>query len=172
MEALPLVALTVIAVLGGIVGVVVAVRSGGGGGREAGTRDPQEEGLLRVSAEIHTGWEQTLVGLVRELYLPRGAEDIAYGALYLEPRTDRRMFIRTRSEIGRGFLGTVDITPGRGSTHVAYAILRLPGDEQLHARVLDFELRLISAIRSVDRDASVRLAADALRELDRRRPID
>jgi hypothetical protein len=169
MDMLPLILLTLVAVVGAIAGVVVALRSGADDRDAPALGDGQEEGLLRVSAEIHTGWEQTLVALVRELSLPRGAQDIAYGALYLEPRTEHRLFVRTRSEIGRGFLGAVDIRPGRGSTRVSYAIVRLPGDEQLHARVLDFELGLISAIRRIDRDANVRLAADALRELDRPR---
>jgi hypothetical protein len=168
MNLLPLVALILLAVAGAVAGVVVALRSGGPGGQQSGVGDRQE-GLLRVSAEIHTGWEQTLLGVIRELQLPRGAQDVAYGALYLEPRTEHRMLVRTRSEIGRGFLGAIDITPRRGPTHLTYSILRLPGDEQLHSRVLDFELQLISAVRKIDGRANVRLAAEAIREFDRPR---
>jgi hypothetical protein len=165
---LPLIVLTAVAVVGAAVGVLVALRSAAA---EVGAppRDEQEQGLLRVTGEIHTGWEQTLIGLIRELRLPRDANDIAYGALYLESRSEHRMFVRTRSEIGRGFLGAIDIVPRRGPTQIAYSILRLPGDEQLHARVLDFELDLIAAMRRVDGNANVHLAAEALREFDRPR---
>jgi hypothetical protein len=52
---------------------------------------------------------------------------------------------------------------------VAYSILRLPGDDKLHARVLDFELDLIAAMRRIDANANVHLAAEALREFDRPR---
>ena len=170
-QLLPLIILTVVAVAGAAIGVAVALRSGQTGPKDTRLGD-QQEGLLRVSAEIHTGWEQTLLGLTRELRLPRTSQDVAYGALYLEPRTEHRVFVRTRSEIGRGFVGAIDIIPRRGApTHVTYAILRLPGDEQLHARVLDFELQLISVVRKIDPRANVRLAADAIREFDRPRTI-
>lgn len=168
MPLLLLVLLVALAAVGAAVGVVVAVRAGGGG--TTALRAPEgEQGLLRISAEVRTGWEQTLVGLIRELRLPRDLEGVAYGALYLEQRSEHRMAVRTRSEIGRGFLGAIDIEPRRGSTAVTYAILRLPGDEDLHARVLDLELDLISALRRIDADASIHLAADALRELGRQR---
>lgn len=170
MQFLPTIALTVLAVAGATVGVIAALRSG----RTGGTGQPradQEQGLLRVTAEVHTGWEQTLIGLIRELQLPRTAQDLGYGSLYLESSTEHRMFVRTRSEIGRGFLGAIDIVPRRGPTHLTYAILRLPGDEQLQGQVLDFELRLISALRRVDPGVSVRLAADALRAFDRARAM-
>jgi hypothetical protein len=168
MQFLPTIALTLLALAGAAVGVVAALR----GGRTSTPGRPggdQEQGLLRVTAEIHTGWEQTLIGLIRELQLPRSAQDIAYGSLYLEASTEHRMFVRTRSEIGRGFLGAIDIVPRRGPTHLTYAIIRLPGDDQLQGRVLDFELRLIAALRQVDPGANVRLAADALRDFDRPR---
>lgn len=169
MELLPLIVLTAVAVIGATIGVVVALRSGGSGQQPTRATVDQQEGLLRVNAEIHTGWEQTLLGIVRELYLPRSDDAVAYGALYLEPTTEHRMFVRTRSEIGRGFVGAIDIIPRRGPTRLTYAILRLPGDEVLHGRVLDFELHLISAIRKIDTNANVHLAADALREIDRPR---
>lgn len=169
MNPLPLIVLTAVAVIGAAIGVLVALRSAAAGEAGGPPRDQQEQGLLRVTGEIHTGWEQTLIGLIRELQLPRNVNDIPYGALYLESRSEHRMYVRTRSEIGRGFLGAIDITPRRGPTRIAYSILRLPGDEQLHARVLDFELDLISAMRRVDRNADVHLAAEALREFDRPR---
>ena len=171
MNLLPLLALTVIAVLGAAVGVAVALRSGETRTPGTGSRN-EEEGLLRVSGEIHTGWEQTLIALIRELHLPRNGADVPYGALYLESSTEHRLYVRTRSEIGRGFLGAIDLTPQRGPTRVAYSILRLPGDEHLHARVLDFELDLIAAMRRVDANANVHLAADALREFERSRRVE
>lgn len=164
MDLLPLIALSLIAVVGATIGVVVAVRSGGV--PVAGSSN-QQEGLLRVNAEVHTGWEQTLLGVTRELQLPLRAQDVGYGAFYLETRSEHRMFVRTRSEIGRGFVGAIDIHPRRGPTDLTYSILRLPGDDRLHAKVLDFELQLISAIRKIDPNANVRLAAEALREFDR-----
>jgi hypothetical protein len=45
--------------------------------------------------------------------------------------------------------------------------VRLPGDESVHAAVLQFELLLIEAIRRVDANADVRLVGRALRDLDR-----
>jgi hypothetical protein len=169
MNLLPLIVLTVVAVAGAAIGVLVALRSERAGAVGTPPRDEREQGLVRLTGEIHTGWEQTLIGLIRELRLPRESNDVAYGALYLESRSEHRMYVRTRSEIGRGFLGVIDITPRRGPTQVTYSIRRLPGDDQLHARVLDFELDLISAIRRIDTNSNVHLAAEALREFDRPR---
>ncbi|GAA4756962.1 hypothetical protein GCM10025783_32950 [Amnibacterium soli] len=169
MNLVPLIVLTAIAVVGAVIGVLMALRGERTGASGASAHDEQEQGLVRLTGEIHTGWEQTLIGLIRELRLPRDANDIAYGALYLESRSEHRMHVRTRSEIGRGFLGVIDITPRRGPTQLTYSIRRLPGDDQLHARVLDFELDLISAVRRIDANANVHLAAEALREFDRPR---
>lgn len=171
MNLLPLIVLTAVAVLGAALGVLVALRSERASAVGALPREEQEQGLLRVTGQIHTGWEQTLIGLIRELQLPRDPGDVAYGALYLESRTEHRLHVRTRSEIGRGFLGIIDIVPRRGPTEVTYSILRLPGDDQLHARVLDFELDLIAAMRRLDAHANVHLAAEALREFDRPRQV-
>jgi hypothetical protein len=169
MNLVPLIVLTAIAVVGAVIGVLVALRGERTGATGASAHDEQEQGLVRLTGEVHTGWEQTLIGLIRELRLPRDANDVAYGALYLESRSEHRMHVRTRSEIGRGFLGVIDITPRRGPTQLTYSIRRLPGDDQLHARVLDFELDLISALRRIDANANVHLAAEALREFDRPR---
>jgi hypothetical protein len=169
MNPLPLIVLTAVALAGAALGVLLTLRGERTGAAGTPPRDEREQGLLRVTGEIHTGWEQTLIGLIRELQLPREASDVAYGALYLESRSEHRMHVRTRSEIGRGFLGVIDIVPRRGPTRVTYSILRLPGDDQLHARVLDFELDLIAAMRRIDRHADVHLAAEALREFDRPR---
>ena len=166
MDLLLPVVLTAIAVAGAVVGIAVALRSGGSD-RAPGSLGGQQ-GLLRMTAEVHTGWEQTLLGLVRELGLPRGAGELRYGQLYVETRSEQRLLVRSRSEIGRGFVGAIDLDPRRGLTRVTYAILRLPGDEALHAQVLDLELLLISALRRIDRNVNVQLAADALRDFNRR----
>lgn len=163
------VVLTVLAVAGAVIGVLVALRSGDGQPQPRGTVGG-EQGLLRMTAEVHTGWEQTLLGLVRELGLPRGAGELRYGQLYVETRSEQRLLVRSRSEIGRGFIGAVDLEPRRGFTRVTYAILRLPGDETLNAQVLDLELHLIGALRRIDPDVDVQLAGDALRDFNRRVP--
>lgn len=166
MDLLLPVLLTLLAVAGAATGIGVALRSGGSDRSPSAVH--REQGLLRLTAEVHTGWEQTLLGLVRELGLPRGAGELRYGQLYVETRTEQRLLVRTRSEIGRGFVGAIDLEPSRGLTRVSYAILRLPGDEALHAQVLDLELHLIAALRRIDRDVNVQLAADALRDFNRR----
>ena len=158
--------LTLLAVSGAVTGIVVALRSGGE--ERATGAIGGEQGLLRLTADVHTGWEQTLLGLIRELGLPRGAGELRYGQLYVETRTEQRLLVRSRSEIGRGFVGAIDLEPRRGVTRVTYAILRLPGDEGLHAQVLDLELHLIASLRRIDRDVNAQLAADALREFNRR----
>ncbi len=164
MDLLPVVLLTVLALVGAGVGVALAVSGAGLRSRGDGQRDT---GLLRVTAEVHTGWEQTLLGLYRELGLPRQPDGLAYGALYVEPQNEQRLLLRSRSEIGRGFLGAADIQPGRRSTTVRYTILRLPGDDRVRDRVLDLELQIITALRRIDRDVEVQLSGGALRELER-----
>jgi hypothetical protein len=163
------VVLTALAVLGAVVAVTVALRSGRAGGpaRRSATA---ERGLLRITASVHTGWEQTVLGLIREIGLPLEPTDLSYGRLYLQRVTEERTLIRSRSEIGRGFLGAIDITPARGATRVQYAILRLPGDDRINTAVLDLELRLVTALRRVDAHVDLQLSADALRNLDGVRP--
>lgn len=161
MELLPAILLTLLAVVGAAVGVVVALSNAQARDQKTARAEP---GLLRVTADVHTGWEQTLLGLHRELGLPRRAEDVPYAGLYLEPLHERQLLIRSRSEIGRGFLGITDITPGRGRTAVTYRILRLPGDERVRESVLGLELQLVRALRRIDRTVSVQLAGGPLRE--------
>jgi hypothetical protein len=163
------VVLTALAVLGAVVAVTVALRAGRSGGRARRTATA-ERGRLRITAAVHTGWEQTVLGLIREIGLPLEPTDLPYGRLYLQRVTEERTLIRSRSEIGRGFLGAVDITPGRGSTRVQYAILRLPGDDRINSAVLDLELRIVTALRQVDPRVDLQLSADALRNLDGIRP--
>ena len=176
MQLLPVLALSLLALVGAVIGVAAATRVTGDRGRSQSARD-RGQGLLRMTAEVHTGWEQTLIGLIRGLALPRRPDEVGYGQLYVEAQTEHRVLVRTRSEIGRGFIGAVDIEPTRGPTRVSYAILRLPGDEELQMRVLELELQIISVLRRIDHDVNVHLAADALRNFDSARqtvvePVD
>lgn len=164
--------LSLLAVLGAVIGVAAALRSGGPGDRARRARG-SEQGLQRIVASVHTGWEQTLIGLIRELSLPRTIEGLRYGQLYLEMQSEQRILLRTRSEIGRGFLAAVDLVPERGRTRVVYAILRLPGDEDLNQQVLDLELRVIAALRRLDPNLDAQLSGEALRNYGRlREPAD
>lgn len=165
------VVLTALAVLGAVVAVTVALRAGRSGGRGRRTATA-ERGRLRITAAVHTGWEQTVLGFIREIGLPLEPTDLPYGRLYLQRVTEERTLIRSRSEIGRGFLGAIDIVPARGFTRVQYAILRLPGDDRLNTAVLDLELRIVTALRRVDAHVDLQLSADALRNLDGVRPAD
>jgi hypothetical protein len=124
-------------------------------------------GTLRVRAELHTGVEQALLGVMRTLSLVGRPGDAAYGQMFVQPDGDTRLLIGTRSEIGRGFRAVIEFERGRSTTSVTYSIVRLPGDESVHAAVLQFELLLIEAIRRVDANADVRLVGRALRDLDR-----
>lgn len=157
--------LTALAVVGAAAGVLAALRTGGPGDR-ARRATGSEQGLLRITAVVHTGWEQTLVGLVRELGLPREATDLRYGQLYLDVQDEHRSLVRSRSEIGRGFVGAIDIKPARNATRFTYAILRLPGDEDVNALILDLELRIVAGLRRIDPGVDLHLSADALRNLD------
>lgn len=159
--------LAALALAGAGAGIVLAF-SGHGRTTSAG---PAEPGLLRITATVHTGWEQTLIGLYRELGLPREPDGLSYGALYLESQNEQRLLIRSRSEIGRGFIGVAELHPGRRATIVRYTIRRLPGDERVRDRVLDLELDLITALRRIDRDVEVQLTGGTLRELERQEQV-
>lgn len=120
-----------------------------------------------MRADVHTGTEQALIGIARGLSLVGQPNDAAYGQMYVQPDGDDALLIGSRSEIGRGFRASIRVTRGRSLTHVDYSILRLPGDDSLHAAVLQFELLLIEAVRRLDPNADVRLVGRALRDLDR-----
>jgi hypothetical protein len=149
-------------VLGAAVAIVVVVRAG----RPVPGVDVTQ-GTVRVRAEVHTGVEQALIGIARSLSLVGREGDAAYGQLYLQQIGEGVLAVGSRSEIGRGFRATITAERGRSTTRIQYAILRLPGDEALHAAVLQFELLLIEAVRRVDPHADVRLVGRALRDLDR-----
>jgi hypothetical protein len=149
-------------VLGAAVAVLVVVRAG----RPVVGVDATQ-GTVRVRAEVHTGVEQALIGIARGLSLVGRPGDAAYGQMYLQQTDEGVLTVGSRSEIGRGFRASITAQRGRSTTHVLYAILRLPGDEALHTAVLQFELLLIEAIRRLDPHADVRLVGRALRDLDR-----
>ncbi|GAA2751715.1 hypothetical protein [Amnibacterium kyonggiense] len=149
-------------VSGAVVAVVLLIRAG----RSVAGADTAQ-GTVRVRAEVHTGVEQALIGLTRSLALVGSPADAAYGQLFLQQTAVATLTVGSRSEIGRGFRALITAEPGRGATEIRYAILRLPGDETLHAAVLQFELLLIEAIRRLDANADVRLVGRALRDLDR-----
>ncbi|WP_375389556.1 hypothetical protein [uncultured Amnibacterium sp.] len=164
MTALVVVLIVTCAVSAGA-GVAIAVSVVG---RAARVPPPGlEAGLGRLTAEVHTGAERAAVGLVRELGLPRSPGGVEYGGFYIEMQADTGIRVRSRSMIGRGFVGSVRMSRGRRATSVVYSILRLPDDESLHVAVLGLELELVGALRRIDPEASVRLSSTAFREMKR-----
>jgi hypothetical protein len=149
--------------IGAGVAVVLLIRAG----RPSENGPDLTEGTLRVRAELHTGVEQVLIGIAGSLSLARNPESAGYGQLYLQQVGDRALLVGSRSEIGRGFRAAITVERHRSVTQLSYAILRLPGDDAVHATVLRFELLLIEAVRRVDPNADVRLVGRALRDLDR-----
>jgi hypothetical protein len=149
--------------LGAGLAVVLIVRAG----RPSGGAPDITEGTLRVRADLHTGVEQVLIGISSALSISMEPRDTAYGLLYLQQVGERSLLVGSRSEIGRGFRAAIGVERRRTTTHLTYSILRLPGDESIHATVLRFELLLIEAVRRVDPNADVRLVGRALRDLDR-----
>lgn len=149
--------------VGAGVAVVLVVRAG----RPMERAFDITEGTLRVQADLHTGVEQVLIGISSALALSMSPQETSYGRLFLQQVGDRALLVGSRSEIGRGFRASIVVERHRSSTHLTYSILRLPGDESVHASVLRFELSLIEAIRRVDANADVRLVGRALRDLDR-----
>ncbi len=139
--------------------------------RPSARRPHEDAGLLRMTAEVHTGMEQTLVALIRELHLPRGGSDIAYGHLYCSSRGDDLLLIRSRSEIDRGLHAAIRLLPASRFTGLEYRIQQLPGDDALRARVLGLEADLVHAVRAVDGTAEIHLAATGLRQFDALRTL-
>lgn len=156
----------------GAVGAGVAVTLVLRAGRVVDGEPETTEGTLRVRAELHTGVEQVMIGVASALALAGGPDQAGYGRLYLQQVGDTSMLVGSRSEIGRGFRAAISLERRRSTTHLGYAILRLPGDDSVHAAVLQFELLLIEAIRRVDPNADVRLVGRALRDLDRLGPTE
>lgn len=151
--------------VGAAVGIVLVLRAGR---PRTGAADVAA-GTIRVRAEVHTGLEQAMLGIVRSLALVGSPQDAAYGRIWAQQEDDHHLVVGSRSEIGRGFRAVIGLQRGRSRTHVEYAITRLPSDESLHAAVLQFELLLIEALRRLDPNVDVRLLGTALRDLERAR---
>jgi hypothetical protein len=165
---MPVALLVLTAVLGAasiVVGLTV-VRRSTVGASQAGSPGLQR-GLPRLVAELHTGPEQVLVALARELPIERGVAELAYGQLYWEAVGDERLVIRSHSMIGRGLIAVVDLRRQPSSTVLRFAVIRLPGDDEVREALLRFEVALVGVLRRIDPRASVRLSGASLRDVDR-----
>lgn len=149
-----LVLLLALAIAGAVAGVVWVARRATErpGALEANPMVP------RVSAEVHAGEEQALIHIARALRLPPERDDVAYGEMYVAGSAGMTMKIASRSEIGRGFDAEVRVRRTRRASVVEYFVLRLPGDESLHERIVALEDRIADALRSLDPQAQVRRA--------------
>ena len=151
-EIIVLVLLLALAVAGAVAGVVAVAR------RSTERLDGIEANPMapRVSAEVHAGEEQVLIHLARSLMLPSERDDVAYGEIYLVGSAGMTMKIASRSEIGRGFDAEVRVHRTRRASLAEYYILRLPGDESLHEKILALDDRIAKALRGLDPHAQIR----------------
>lgn len=147
-----LIVLAAAAVLGAIAGVAAVARRATerAGAVEANPMVP------RVSAEVRAGEEQVLIHLARTLTLPSDRDDVGYGEIYLAGSAGMTMRIASRSEIGRGFEAEVRVHRTRRASLAEYFVLRMPGDESLHARILALDDRIADALLAIDPQAHVR----------------
>jgi hypothetical protein len=145
--------LCVLAIAGAVAGVVVIIRRGldHSGRLEADPTSP------RVSAEVHAGEEQVLIHLARSLALPSDRDDVGYGEIYVAGSAGMTMKLASRSEIGRGFDAEVRVQRTRQASIAEYYILRLPGDDALHARIAGLDDEIARALRALDPQAQIRL---------------
>lgn len=118
----------------------------------------------RISAEVRSGEEQVMIHVARSLSVAVGSDQVGYGEVYVVSSTDGVIKLRSRSEIGRGFDGEVRLQRGRRGTLVEYFVLRVPGDESLHARVLRLDRQIADALRAMDSQAEVRMAVEQPRQ--------
>jgi len=118
----------------------------------------------RISAEVRSGEEQVMIHVARSLSVAVGPDQVGYGEIYVVSSTDGLIRLASRSEIGRGFDGEIRLQRGRRGTVVEYFVLRLPGDESLHARVLRLDRQIADALRALDPQADVRMAAEQSRQ--------
>lgn len=137
---------------GAVIGVVLGIRRDGSG-RSRIEANPMQ---ARISAEVRAGEEQVLIHLARSLTLPSGSDDVGYGEIYLAASAGTTMKIASRSEIGRGFDGEVRVHRSRRASVAEYYILRMPGDESLHARIAALDDRIADALTALDPQAHVR----------------
>ena len=147
-----LVLLALLAVAGATVGVVVVLRRGA----ERSSRLEADPVSPRVSAEVHAGQEQVLIHLARSLTLPSDRDDVAYGEIYIAGSAGMTLRLASRSEIGRGFEAEVRVRRTRRASLAEYYILRLPGDEALHARIAGLDDQIAHALHALDPEAHVR----------------
>ena len=114
----------------------------------------------RISAEVHTGEEQVMIHLARSLRVAMGRDQVGYGEIYVVSSSGGVIKLASRSEIGRGFEGEIRVQPARRGTLAEYFVLRLPGDESLHSRVLRLDRQIADALHGIDPQAEVRMYAE------------
>jgi hypothetical protein len=151
-EMIVLLLLCVLAIAGAVVGVAAVVRRG----RHRSGRLAADPTSPRVSAEVHAGEEQVLIHLARSLVLPSDRDDAGYGEIYIVGSAGMTMKLASRSEIGRGFDAEVRVRRTRRASLAEYYILRLPGDDALHARVAALDDQIAGALRTLDPQAQIR----------------
>jgi len=118
----------------------------------------------RISAEVRSGEEQVMIHVARSLSVAVGPDQVGYGEIYVVSSTDGVIKLASRSEIGRGFDGEIRLQRGRRGTLVEYFVLRLPGDESLHGRVLRLDRQIGDALHAMDPQADVRMVAEQPRQ--------
>jgi hypothetical protein len=118
----------------------------------------------RISAEVRSGEEQVMIHVARSLRVAVGPDQVGYGEIYVVSSADDVIKLTSRSEIGRGFDGEIRLQRGRRGTVVEYFVLRLPGDESLHGRVLRLDRQIADALHAIDPQAEVRMVAEQPRQ--------
>lgn len=114
----------------------------------------------RISAEVRAGEEQVMLAVTRSLSVSFGRDQVGYGEIYVVSSSDGVVKLASRSEIGRGFDGEIRLRRGARGTVAEYYVLRLPGDEAVHARVVRLDRQIADALRTIDPQAEVRMYAD------------
>jgi len=124
----------------------------------------------RISAEVRSGEEQVMIHIAHSLSLAVGPDQVGYGEIYVVSSAETVIKLASRSEIGRGFDGEIRLQRGRRGTLAEYFVLRLPGDESLHARVLRLDRQIADALHTIDPQAEVRMVAEQQQRDSRRMP--
>ncbi|HEY0374863.1 MAG TPA: hypothetical protein VGC94_08700 [Amnibacterium sp.] len=124
----------------------------------------------RLSAEVRSGEEQVMIQVARSLSIAVGPDQVGYGEIYVVSSAGNVIKLASRSEIGRGFDGEIRLQRGRRGTLAEYFVLRLPGDETLHSRVLRLDRQIAEALRAIDPQAEVRMSAEPQRSRGRMPP--
>jgi hypothetical protein len=124
----------------------------------------------RLSAEVRSGEEQVMIHVARSLSIAVGPDQVGYGEIYVASSAGNVIKLASRSEIGRGFDGEIRLQRGRRGTVAEYFVLRLPGDETLHSRVLRLDRQIADALRSIDPQAEVRMVPEQPRRSSGRMP--